>query len=189
MFYDREQTAAHLQEWAVQLEKASLPEWDALPDLPLYMDQVLLLLGQYLNTDKRDDRAITASIVNNYVRMKVMPPPVKKKYTRLHLAYLIMICTLKQSLSISCIQKLLPADIPQEQLRSLYNDFTARHREVCCYFREQMKNSAPPLFHGADSAADPIGAMAVGAAMVANLCQELTDQIVALPRNGQAPET
>ena len=53
---------------------------------------------------------ITASIVNNYVRMKIMPPPVKKKYGRVHLAYLLMICTLKRSLPIAAIQRLIPEE-------------------------------------------------------------------------------
>ena len=49
--------------------------------------------------------------------MKVMPPPVKKRYSRVHLAYLVMICTLKQSLSISCIQRMLPEEHGEEAAR------------------------------------------------------------------------
>ena len=97
-----------LSEWLDKLERFDLPDWDSLPQLDLYMDQVILLLTQYLSPLERygEEKAITASIINNYVRMKVMPPPVKKRYSRVHLAYLIIICTLKQSLSISCIQRM-----------------------------------------------------------------------------------
>ena len=73
-------------------------------------------------------KAITASIINNYVRMKVMPPPVKKRYSRVHLAYLIIICTLKQSLSISCIQRMLPEDHGEEAARALYEAFVRQYR-------------------------------------------------------------
>ena len=78
-----------------------------------------MLLRRYLTPldSGGDERSITASIINNYVRMKVIPPPLKKKYSRVHLAYLVIICTLKQSLSISCIQRMLPQDQSEEAVR------------------------------------------------------------------------
>ena len=109
---DTAASARRLAEWMEALERFSLPDWEALPQLDLYMDQVVLLLTRYLEPmyAGEDERFITASIINNYVRMKVMPPPVKKKYSRAHIAYLVIICALKQSLSISQIQQLLPED-------------------------------------------------------------------------------
>ena len=102
-----------LQSWEAQLRTYALPEWDNLPELELYMDQVVLLLSRYLTffSQGEDEKIITPSIVNNYVRMKIMPPPNKKRYGRTHIAYLLMICTLKQSLSIAAIQKLLPLEL------------------------------------------------------------------------------
>ena len=119
-----------LSEWLDKLERFDLPDWDSLPQLDLYMDQVILLLTQYLSPLERygEEKAITASIINNYVRMKVMPPPVKKRYSRVHLAYLIIICTLKQSLSISCIQRMLPEDHGEEAARALYEAFVRQYR-------------------------------------------------------------
>ena len=122
--------AQRLTEWLRGLENFDLPDWDDLPQLDLYMDQVILLLTRYLAPLERsgDEKTITASIINNYVRMKVMPPPVKKRYSRVHLAYLVMICILKQSLSISCIQRLLPEDRSEEAVRALYTDFVRQYR-------------------------------------------------------------
>ena len=101
----REQGAVQrLTVWLEELEKFDLPDWESLPQLDLYMDQVILLLNRYLSPIVGEEKYVTASIINNYVRMKVMPPPVKKRYARMHLAYLIIICTLKQSLSISSIR-------------------------------------------------------------------------------------
>lgn len=119
-----------LSEWMAGLEKFDLPDWDSLPQLDLYMDQVILLLTRYLSPLERcgEEKIITASIINNYVRMKVMPPPVKKRYSRVHLAYLVMICMLKQSLSISCIQRLLPEDRSEASARALYTDFVRQYR-------------------------------------------------------------
>ena len=57
-----------------------LPRWEELPDLELYMDQVLSLMDRYLGDCPGFDRkGLTASMVNNYVKLGVMPPPVKKK--------------------------------------------------------------------------------------------------------------
>lgn len=122
--------AQRLAQWMERLEQFDLPDWDNLPQLDLYMDQVILLLTRYLAPLDRcgEEKTITASIINNYVRMKVMPPPVKKRYSRVHLAYLVMICTLKQSLSISCIQRMLPADHSEDAARTLYEDFVRQYR-------------------------------------------------------------
>lgn len=122
--------AERLSAWLDKLEKFDLPDWESLPQLDLYMDQVILLLTRYLSPldMSGDEKGITASTINNYVRMKVMPPPVKKRYCRMHLAYLVIICTLKQSLSISCIQRMLPEDHSEDAARALYEDFVRQYR-------------------------------------------------------------
>ena len=125
-----------LAEWLEDLEKFDLPDWDSLPQLDLYMDQVILLLNRYLSPMVGEEKYVTASIINNYVRMKVMPPPVKKRYSRVHLAYLIIICTLKQSLSISCIQRMLPPDHGEEEARTLYTDFVRQYRASVGFLRK-----------------------------------------------------
>ena len=57
-----------------------LPRWAELPDLELYMDQVLLLAERSLGPDAPSDhKGLTASMVNNYVKLGLLPPPVKKK--------------------------------------------------------------------------------------------------------------
>ena len=85
-----EMERARLAEWMDSRSRANLPDWDSLPQLELYMDQVIILLTEYLSPLCRsgEEKAVTASIINNYVRMHVMPPPRKKKYGRIHLAYL-----------------------------------------------------------------------------------------------------
>ena len=91
MCNEKETIIRRLAQWMEDLGQFDLPDWDNLPQLDLYMDQVILLLTRYLAPLDRgaDERTITASIINNYVRMKVIPPPVKKKYSRVHIAYLV----------------------------------------------------------------------------------------------------
>ena len=103
-----------------------LPRWEELPDLELYMDQVLALIERYLGSYPGFDRkGLTASMVNNYVKLGVMPPPVKKRYARVHLAHLVMICLLKTSLPIEIIKKLLLRSIEQQSESAVYDDFCA----------------------------------------------------------------
>ncbi len=146
MEYDNDTFTSRLQQWFDGMETFTLPSWEQLPQLELYMDQVILLLRQYLSPlhHGEDDKAITTSIINNYVRMKIIPPPVKKKYSRVHIASLIMICILKQSLSISSIQRMLPEELNEETLQPLYHDFVEQYHSVQNTFIQHTRN-APSL--------------------------------------------
>ena len=130
--FKRELIAAKLRRWERYLEKFNLPKWEELPAFDLYMDQVIALLTKYLDflphEDTGGEKIVTPVAINNYVRMKIMPAPVKKKYSRIHLAYLIMICTLKQTLSISYITKIIPNGIEEQKVRELYNDYVNMHK-------------------------------------------------------------
>ena len=150
MKFDREVVAAKLRRWEKYLYNFQLPEWERIPDFGLYMDQIIGLLTEYLDylpPEIKSDRIITAATINNYVRMKIMPEPVKKKYYRIHIGYLIMICTLKHSLSIAMVQKLIPADIDESDFQNIYEGYAERHRRSAAKFIEQVKEIGEPLFH------------------------------------------
>ena len=119
MTYDKNQVAERLCYWREFMQSFHLPTWEELPDLELYMDQVVSLVVRYVNLQPHSapkDSILTASAVNNYVRLKLLPPPVKKRYGRVHLAYLIAICCLKSSMSLSSIQQMFePVLDPQNQ--------------------------------------------------------------------------
>ena len=103
-----------------------LPRWEELPNLELYMDQVLALIDRYLGTYPGfDSKKLTASMVNNYVKQELIPAPVKKRYTREHVARLVMICVLKNVLPISAIQELISAALNHQSTEILYDGFCA----------------------------------------------------------------
>jgi len=105
------------------------PLWDALPDLGLYMDQVITFLERQLSTLHpacMKDKIITPAMINNYVKMQVIPRPVSKKYERSHLAALLMLCTLKQVLPMDAIRRLLANQ--SEDIRTGYEAFCAQQR-------------------------------------------------------------
>ena len=79
------------------------PRWDELPQIDLYIDQVISILQDNLSIFSKDKKnpIITASMINNYVKQDVIDAPVKKKYNRLQLSHLFVICILKRLMSIS----------------------------------------------------------------------------------------
>lgn len=171
MTFDNE-LQQRLKAWGTEMEGFRLPRWQDLPPLELYMDQVLLLLKQYLEPLIRDqgEKVITASIINNYVRLKIMPPPVKKKYARTHLAYLIIICTLKQSLSIASIQELLPKEAEEAAVHQLYDSFVSQFGAVSgnmAQFASNPENS--PL----SAAGHPAATAAIAAVLTKSLTERL----------------
>ena len=148
MSYDKELIAGKLRRWEKYLERFWLPEWKELPDLGLYMDQVVKLLQDYLDympPEMKDGQIITAAAINNYVRIKVMPEPQKKRYYRVHIAYLIIICTLKQSLSIAFIQKFIPLGLSEDEVRAVYEKYALQHRKSAEYFVNQVRLAAADL--------------------------------------------
>ena len=80
-----------------------------VPNIDLYMDQVKTFMDEHLSDVKRyeDDKILTKTMINNYTKNDLLPPPVKKKYSKEHIYVLTFIYYLKNILSISDIQKLL----------------------------------------------------------------------------------
>ena len=148
MAYDNDLIAGKLRRWEKYLERYRLPAWEEIPDFGLYMEQVVQLLKQYLSylpPELKQSQTITAAAINNYVRTKMLPEPRKKKYYRIHIAYLLMICTLKQSLSLSMLQTLLPGDLPEDEVKRAYTAYALRHRLCAQYFVDQVKLSAAAM--------------------------------------------
>lgn len=90
-----------INEWITGLKTLKLPKYLDLPTIPLYLDQVLEYVNQSLQPIfGTDSVVVTSAMINNYVKQKLMPAPVKKRYDRDHLAYIITITVLKQVVSI-----------------------------------------------------------------------------------------
>lgn len=192
MAYSQALIAAKLRRWEKYLMDFNLPSWDELPAFELYIDQVVALVGQYLNflpADEHGNPAITASTVNNYVRLRLMPPPQKKRYGRLHVVYLIMICTLKQSMSMAHMQKLIPAGLPEDAVRALYGRYAATHKRMCRYFVCQVRENAQDILHSDSEEPALVDDLLFGTAIVAGFSRLLTEKILRLPtlEEGTAP--
>ena len=80
-----------------------------IPNIDLYMDQVTTFMDTRLSSSKRhpEDKILTKTMINNYAKNKLLPPPVKKKYSKEHLLVMIFIYYFKGILSITDIQALM----------------------------------------------------------------------------------
>ena len=117
-----------------KLAAHKLPRWESFPDIELYMDQVVAgmekALELYNKSGSEESKLITPSIINNYVKLKIIPAPHKKRYNREHLAYLVMICILKQTLAISSIVKIIETNLESKSIKELYNEFCSIYENV-----------------------------------------------------------
>lgn len=93
---------------AQRLQAFTLPRFEQLPHVALYRDQIIEYLEHCLEPLSIcvEQPIITPSMVNNYVKIGLVPAPVKKQYGRDQLARLIVICLFKQVLPIAAIQSL-----------------------------------------------------------------------------------
>ena len=112
-----------LTEWSQTLTDFHLPRWHELPDFDLYMDQVITLLERYIGAlnQNGEDRIITSSMINNYVKQKMIPKPEKKRYNKIHIAYLIAITLLKQVLTIGEVKEGIEYQAHISGLKGAYN--------------------------------------------------------------------
>jgi DNA-binding transcriptional MerR regulator len=80
-----------------------------IPNIALYMDQVTTFMDAQLASSRRfeSDKVLTKTMINNYAKNKLLPPPVKKKYSPEHMMLLVFIYYFKNILSITDIQTLL----------------------------------------------------------------------------------
>lgn len=137
-----------LSKWFDDSMKIHFPRWEELPEIELYMDQVIAFTEKYLKFIAEDGtKAITPSIINNYVKLGIIPSPIKKRYSRTHLAHLIMVCTLKQTLPIPTIQVLLSRKIQRFSIENVYNSFCDEQEAV---FKKAISSASSYLADGGD---------------------------------------
>lgn len=161
-------------------KRPSLPTFNELPNFDLYMDQVIALINKYLTFFKDDDSSeiITHSMINNYVKLKIIPIPVKKKYSRIHLACLIMIGALKQSLSIPIIEFLLPNNCSEEECAIIYDRFVESWDNSFDMAYEMIKSQIFELFE--NEKYDEIYDLATDMAVGSNVFKVFTEKMISL---------
>ncbi len=166
-----------VKEWGINLGSCKLPRWESLPLIDLYMDQVLSLLETYLDiySESTGGKTITSSIINNYVKLGIIPPPVKKKYSREHLAYLIMICVLKQVMPIAMIKFNIELQLKLSPLSEVFNQF-------CEMFERTTKQTLLSAYRDAKAyegdAVEFLRKISIKSAVQANASKMISEKIL-----------
>lgn len=91
------------------LDTISYVKPDKIPDIELYMDQVTSFMEEHLRKVKRrpEDKVLTKTMINNYTKARILPPPVKKKYSKEHMFMLLFIYYYKGILSLDDLNTVL----------------------------------------------------------------------------------
>lgn len=112
-----------LLELKQRMEQERPVSWDQLPDIALYMDQIISFMpGQLIRFDDRE--ALTSAMVNNYIKDGLVPRAEGKRYGPIHLGYLTAVCALKKVLPVRDIGVLFSAGQEHEKTpEELYQYF------------------------------------------------------------------
>ena len=149
-----------IERYAAQIRTADVIEIADIPTIDLYMDQVTTFMDKGLARYKRNetDKILTKTMINNYTKAKIFPPPVKKKYSRTHLMLLIMIYHLKAILSIKDIGVLFHVALAEPDAEKQAQQIETILRRLCCiaekhrtaYLANMAENKADDSFYGKD---------------------------------------
>ncbi len=136
--------------WMEELRNYRLPRWAELPDIDLYMDQIITLVERYLSPLISEEKILTSSMINNYVKLGILPKPSKKRYQRVHLARLIVITILKQVLLIPEIKDGIFLQTRLDGLTEAYDHFCQELEDVLramidTYLSPASASETPPL--------------------------------------------
>ncbi|MBE6829713.1 MAG: DUF1836 domain-containing protein [Ruminococcaceae bacterium] len=138
------EAAEQISKWAEEIEEYSSVDWERLPEIYLYMDQVLTYMNKQLSLFERNESTglLTSSMINNYVKDGVLPRPEQKKYSREHLAMLMVICMLKQVLSIQDISSLLKTLLEDASKDDMYRRFCEAHSVALKEVGDRVRSTA-----------------------------------------------
>ena len=110
-----------------------------IPNIDLYMDQVTSFMEKELKSTKRyeEDKILTKTMINNYAKNDLLPPPVKKKYSKEHLMVLTFIYYFKSILSFNDIETLLGPITEKYFHADSELSITRIYDEVCAFEKER----------------------------------------------------
>lgn len=178
-----------LNRWIDVIADYHIPRWNELPDIELYMDQLVTLIRGYFEVlfdDEGGLAGITPAMVNNYVKLGLIPPPVRKRYSRQHIAYLIAITILKQVFTTSEIKQGIMLQSEAVGLKNAYdiycNEQEAAFREVAAMVR---RGESGALYPGSFKFSNVTLKMAT----MALACKTVTSKTLGFMAGGDDAET
>jgi len=121
------------------------PQWQDFPDIDLYMDQVISVLERYLAPFSDEEKSITSTMINNYVKQKMIAPPQNKRYSRPQLAILYVICILKKFMQLSDVHLLLNNLLSNRSEEEVYRLFSRELTSALNLLNDKKSYDFPAL--------------------------------------------
>lgn len=144
-------------QWDDLAENFSLPTYEEIPEIGLFLEQVVRYTGKY--TDVACLAPLTGSMVSNYVKKKIITNPIKKTYSREQIAYLLFIAVAKNVIPIEDMQFLFKKQKSQCSAREAYT-----------FFRTQMKVCLHQVAGSTSEAGETADTYCEWQAVVRNIC-------------------
>jgi hypothetical protein len=152
----------NINELINELELESNLQIDDIPEIDLYMDQVIQLFENKYSGSKRneEEKVLTKTMINNYAKGKLFFPIKNKKYSKEHIILISLIYQLKGALSISDIkstlggvnEKVVKKEI---DLEAFYNSYLHIHTKNLESFHEEIKQHSEEVSEGIGEMDDP----------------------------------
>ena len=162
-------------QFSKEMKNFKLPYWKDLPDIDLYMDQVISLMEKYLTyVAGVDSKTLTPSMINNYVKLNIIPAPNKKKYSREHLAYLLIICSLKQIMPIPKIKEMLNIKLQDNDISQVLDYYSDLYNKTY----DEVINTTNKFIKEQKTNQNIYNDAAIFTAIVSSRCSHLSEEIL-----------
>lgn len=171
-----------LENWLNELDNFSFKDYENLPEIDLYMDQVLTYLDRQFQIFQTSslDKQITSSMINNYVKGEVLPAPINKKYNKEHISSIEEVITLKQVLSLAEVKQI--EDIRYDGVvkrADTFNEFNKVNKEI---LDEAVKDTFEKLNKVKDNDKLALSKLAMEFALISNSYLHIAKRILFLIR-------
>ena len=111
-----------LEQLREKLEHSRPVPWQELPDLALYMDQVISYMPRQL-IHYGGEELLTSAMVNNYIKDGLVPRAEGKRYGPVHLGWLTAVCAMKKVLPVKALRTLFDT-VRSREPEALYGYFS-----------------------------------------------------------------
>lgn len=133
----------------LDIKQLHIPRWNELPNIELYLDQVVTLINSTLssyiffnsiNEKKGESVLLSKTMINNYVKYNLIEAPIKKKYSKIQIAKVFVICVLKQVFSMDEINKLINIALKESDIITSYDSFCEQFEKAlnCTFTKEDF---------------------------------------------------
>lgn len=170
---ERGRSVEELRELKERLNQERPAAWENLPDISLYMDQIISYMPRQLIRYEESEN-LTSAMVNNYIKDGLLPRAEGKRYGQTHLAYLTAICALKQVLSVKEMKTLIQSGAEGREPERLYNYF-------CRELDAALKETAEAVDENQEKA--ELARMALGLALRSYADKLACERILSLLQN------